>query len=86
MGYNVYDVLRKVITYYPRKHKKIKKHFGYDLKLLSFLKTHVKFSRNLHIFKNSYLFKNNFKKSCIGATISTFYNNLEKISHKNSIV
>jgi len=39
MGYNVHDVLKKFVAYYTRKHKKkIKSIFGYDLKLLSFLK------------------------------------------------
>jgi hypothetical protein len=40
MGYNVHDVLKKVVAYYIRKHTQIlKSNFGYDLKLLSFLKT-----------------------------------------------
>jgi hypothetical protein len=40
MGYNVHDVLKKFVAYYTRKHKKkFKSIFGYDLKLLSFLKT-----------------------------------------------
>jgi len=61
MGYNVYDVLRKFITYYTKKHQNVEIFFGYDLKLLSFLKTqHVKSIRNLYIFKNWYLFKNDF--------------------------
>jgi hypothetical protein len=39
MGYNVYDVLRKLVFYYARKHKNFKKSiFGYDLKFLSFKK------------------------------------------------
>jgi hypothetical protein len=39
MGYNLHDVLRKVVAYYKIKHNIIKKKFGYDLKLLSFEKT-----------------------------------------------
>jgi len=38
MSLNVHDVLRKVIVYYTRKQMFIKQ-IGYDLKLLSFLKT-----------------------------------------------
>jgi hypothetical protein len=37
MEYNVHDVLRKVVAYYTKKSKS-KSKFGYDLKLLSFLK------------------------------------------------
>jgi hypothetical protein len=40
MGLNVHDVLRKVVVYHTRKHKDVEKlKIGYDLKLLSFLKT-----------------------------------------------
>jgi hypothetical protein len=40
MGLNVHDVLRKIVVYYTRKHKDVKKlKIGYDLKLLSFSKT-----------------------------------------------
>jgi hypothetical protein len=38
MSFNVHDVLRKVIVYYTKK-KMFIKQIGYDLKLLSFLKT-----------------------------------------------
>ncbi len=38
MIYNIQDVLKKVVTSYTRKHKILKINFGYDLKLLSFLK------------------------------------------------
>jgi hypothetical protein len=39
MEYNVHDVLRKFVAYYTKKSKsKSKSKFGYDLKLLSFLK------------------------------------------------
>jgi hypothetical protein len=31
-------VLRKVVVYHTKKHKNVKKKFGYDLKLLSFKK------------------------------------------------
>jgi hypothetical protein len=41
MGYNVHDVLIKIVAYYKEKHKNLKNDFffGYDLKLLSFLNT-----------------------------------------------
>jgi hypothetical protein len=41
MGLNVHDMLRKIVVYHTRKHKNVKKKkkTGYDLKLLSFLKT-----------------------------------------------
>ncbi len=39
MEYNAHDVLRKVVTYYIRKHKNFKSQFLFlILKLLSFLK------------------------------------------------
>ncbi len=39
MGYNVRDVLRRIVVYYRRKHRNLKKSiFGYNLKLLSFKK------------------------------------------------
>ncbi len=39
MGYNVHDVLRKVVTYHQKNIKIKKINFEYDLKLLSFFKT-----------------------------------------------
>jgi hypothetical protein len=70
MGYNVHDVLKKIVVYYTKINQLKMNFFCYDLKLLPFLKRHNKKStRNLYIFKCSYLFKNdkNFKNmSCIG--------------------
>jgi hypothetical protein len=40
MGYNVHDASRNVVAYYTKKTLKFKfLIFGYDLKLLSFLRT-----------------------------------------------
>jgi hypothetical protein len=41
MVYNVHDMLRKIVAYYKKKNLIFfkKSIFGYDLKLLSFLKT-----------------------------------------------
>jgi hypothetical protein len=50
MGYDVHDVLRKVVVYYTKNHKFIWK--NYDLKLLSFLKAkHSIYNESLH-FQN----------------------------------
>jgi hypothetical protein len=53
MGYNVHDVLRIVVFYYTKKHKKFKKSiFNYDLKLLSFQKMkHIIYKESTH-FQN----------------------------------
>jgi hypothetical protein len=65
MGYNVQCVLKKVLLYYIRRHKKFQNHFlvmiwnCYHLK-----KWNIEFTRNCHIFKNSYLFKNINWKTC----------------------
>jgi hypothetical protein len=49
MTYNVHDMLRKVVAYYLKNRKQ---NFGYDLKLLSFLKTqHKIYKESTHFQK-----------------------------------
>jgi hypothetical protein len=56
MGLNVDDVLRKVVVYYTKKHKDVKKlKTDYDLKSLLVLKQNIKFTRNKNTFKNSFI-------------------------------
>jgi hypothetical protein len=51
MVYNVHDVLRRVVFYYTKKHKKnFKSIFGYDLKFLSFKKMKHKIYKELTHF------------------------------------
>ncbi len=61
MGYTVQDVLKIFIVYYTRKHKKkFKSIFGYDLKLLSFLKLkHKIYKESTHFSK--FIFIHNYK-------------------------
>jgi len=66
MTYNVHDMLRNVVAYYLKNRKYF---FGYDLKLLSFLKTqHKIYKESTHFQK----FKNDKQKnmSCSGTTIN----------------
>jgi len=72
-----------------KKHKNVKKiKNGYDLKLLSFLKTNTEFTRNQDTFKNSYLLKSNEEKnmSCTWTIISIYYNKLQKTLFQNSFI
>ncbi len=68
MGYNVLDVLRRIVYYYIKKHKKLKKSiFGYDLKLLSLKKMKHKIYKELTQFqifmfiqKENFIYLNNY--------------------------
>ncbi len=77
-------MLRKVVIYHTREHKNVLNFFykkiGYNLKLLSFLKTNhwiYKKSRHFHI---SILFKNDEEKNmpCNWTIISIYHNKFEK--------
>ncbi len=64
MGYNVHDVWKKECEILI---------FDDDLKFDHFLRWNIIFVRNLHTFKNSYLFNNDYKKKwCIGEHLNIF--------------
>jgi hypothetical protein len=56
MGYNVHNVLKKVVAYYKKKYLK-------NLNQFFVMIWNTKFTRNQHTFKNSYLFKKLFLKN-----------------------
>ncbi len=63
MRYNIHDALRKVVAYYKRKRKNVKK---WNLVMIwnsyHFYKYTIKFTRNNDTFKNSFLFENDKKE------------------------
>ncbi len=63
----MYDMLKKIVAYYTRKHKNKKKSiFDYDLELLSIFENKIlNLQKSHHTFKNSHFFKNHKKKSHI---------------------
>ncbi len=63
MRYSVHDILRRIVVFYTRKHKikKKKSIFGYDLKLLSFLKMKHRIYKEFIYFQISYVLKNTKK-------------------------
>jgi hypothetical protein len=58
MGYDLHDVLKKVVVYITLNSTLKNNIFWYDLKLSSLFKMKHKYARNLYIFTNSYLLKN----------------------------
>ncbi len=61
----MYNVLRKIVVCYTRRHKKFQNHFLVMIwNCYHFKKWNIEFTRNCHIFKKSYLFKNINWKTC----------------------
>jgi len=56
MGYNVHDVLRRVVFYYTKQHKKFKNNYDYDLKLLSFLKMRHTIYKGINTFSRFHIY------------------------------
>jgi len=58
MGYNVHDVLKIYSLYYIKFTFKILTFFGMISNYHHFSRWNIRFAKNLYIFTNSYLFKN----------------------------
>jgi hypothetical protein len=68
MGYNVHEVLRKILVYlYKKTFLKFKSIFGYDLKLLSFLKMKHKIYKELTHFQK-FIFIQKYKQKNMSST------------------
>jgi hypothetical protein len=84
MAYNVHDVLRRVVIYYTRKKKFKKSIFGYDLKLLSFLKMKHKIYKELTHFQNFIFIQNYKQKKChLPKKFYTFFITICKKNNSN---
>jgi hypothetical protein len=60
--------------------------FGDDLKFWSFSRWNIEILRNLHVFLNSCLFNNDWKKNLMhSGNFKYFFKKLQKNSFKNSI-
>jgi len=68
MGYNVHEVLRKILVYlYKKTFKNFKSIFGYDLKLLSFFKMKHKIYKELTHFQK-FIFIQKYKQKNMSST------------------